>query len=231
VKGPRSLLYGYRRNPRRRLGALVADRYSALDATVVEAFFDNFGMAMSLELVAVLDRLCRQLRPRLVVEFGSGVSTVAMQEALAETDAVLVTIDQSVEWLEQAARRIRDPDGVLFVAAEAGDGLGYRALAEMLAPRRAADLLVVDGPAFADRFTADALEIIVRFAGPTTVWAIDDTHRPENEAAAEQLAETFSLRKRDYDDPIYDGSRFSLLFPPSAETRVLEQPLTAARYQ
>ena len=210
--GPRARIRAYLWHPKRRFGSVVRERYGYLGPDVLDALFANYKMAMSVDLVARLDRLCRELRPRLVVEFGSGVSTIAMQAALAGTGGRLVTVEESIEWLSWTAGRIRDRDGLLFVACEEPAG-PHEALGAILGSSRRADLLVVDGPSRGNRFTGAAFQVYDVLAGPETVWAIDDTHRPENDEAAARIAARMSLRKLDYGDPVGSERRFAILVP------------------
>jgi hypothetical protein len=219
--GPRARIRAYRWDPKRRFGSAVRERYGYLGPDVLDALFANYKMAMSVDLVARLDRLCRGLRPRLVIEFGSGVSTIAMQAALSGTGGRLVTVEESVDWLCRTAGRIRDRDGLVFVACEEPSG-PYEALAAIVGPSRHADLLVVDGPSRGNRFTDAAFQVYDALAGPGTVWAIDDTHRPDNDEAAALIAGRMSLRKLDYGDPIGSERRFALLVPHGVDEAALE---------
>jgi hypothetical protein len=214
---PRARLRAYRWHPKRRYGPAVRERYGYLGEAVLEALFANYKMAMSVDLIARLDRLCRDLRPQLVVEFGSGVSTIAMQAALAGTGATLVSVEESIEWLERTARGIATREGLVLVACEDRHG-PHAALARIVGPARRADLLVVDGPSGGRRFTDEAFGLFDTLAGPKTVWAIDDTHRPENDEAAARLARRLGARKLDYDDPLEGDRRFTFLVPADNST-------------
>jgi len=66
----------------------------------------NEGFAIGADSLNFLDRTIRRLRPRAVLEFGSGQSTVVLAAALADLHgetgpAHLFSIDESPEWLEE----------------------------------------------------------------------------------------------------------------------------------
>lgn len=197
--------------------AAVAEHFSHLDTDVVDHFFENFGFTMPLSLVSRLDRLCRARRPDLVVEFGAGVSTTVLADAVAPYGGFLLSVEADAEWLGPLRDRISQPQRVGFLVFAAGrdedDRLNYPRLSELIRSCGRPGLVVIDGPAVANRFSPAALDAYRTLLSADCVVATDDTDRAENDEAAARLAQEFSLEKRDYGDPLFLNHRYSILYP------------------
>ena len=178
---------------------------------MVDGFFANLGYAMPLTLVHQLVQLVRSRRPALAVEVGSGISTVALNAALAEHSGYLVSIEESQDFAGETFRSLRRPDRVALVCAT-----GAPELAE-LADGWRPGLVSVDGPTGEQRFTDAWLRLYRSLLSPDCVCAIDDTNREDNDAAAAVLARENGLRKHDFVDPVWPARHYSLLLPPGVE--------------
>jgi hypothetical protein len=193
---------------RSRYAPVMRHELAALDPAIVDGFFDNLGYAMPLSLVQQLVELVRERRPRLVVEVGSGISTAALNKALADQSGYLVSIEEDAEFALETLRALPAPDRVALVCATGGGEL-----ADLLRGARP-ELVVVDGPTGQPRFEQPWLGLYRDLLSPECVCAVDDTHRPENDEAAASLAREKSLVKHDFADPAALGRHYSLLLPP-----------------
>jgi predicted O-methyltransferase YrrM len=210
----RAALSGRRRadDPRAGLEPLIRAEFGALDPAVIDGFFANFGFSMALSLVRRLVELVAERRPRLVVEVGSGISTVALNGALAGHGGYLVSLEQNVTHAAATARALPSPDLVALVCITgAADRLAK------IAGGWEPGLVVVDGPAGEQRFSEPWLAFYRAVLSPGCLCAIDDTDRGENDAAAALLADAYGFRRWDFDDPVYARHRYSLLLPPGVE--------------
>jgi hypothetical protein len=212
-----SRLPGRTRSAERRLRrryAAAAASFAHLGDDVLEAFFANFGFAAPLALLSDLDALCRRLRPGAVAEIGSGVSTAVLARAL-EPGAALLSIDQDLGYAARAAELAGPGAAVVFVcAADASE------LERMACDSWRAELVLVDGPAGADRFAEPLASLHRRLLSPEAVCVVDDTDRPENDRGASALAGELGLRRVDRGDPIYTSHRYSILFPPTLDGEI-----------
>jgi len=161
------------------------------------------------------------VKPALVIEFGSGVSTIAIAEALRVSEGCLISIDESMNWSENTRRLLSDPARVVFIWAPAIGGFDYTLLAKVFSPKDKPELVIVDGPSVASRFSEPALRLYSELLSSQSICAIDDTDREQNDKAASQLAARFSLRKVDYGDPIYIHHKYSMLFPSDLSDGIL----------
>jgi predicted O-methyltransferase YrrM len=69
----------------------------------------NWEWAVSWPTARALDRLCEQLRPRHILDLGSGLSTyvVANWARRSGTDVEIVSVDDSPEWLAKTGAFLR----------------------------------------------------------------------------------------------------------------------------
>ena len=189
---------------RQRVYATTA--FPSLSTGVIDAFFDNFGYTIPLSLLQQLVDLCRITRPALAVEIGSGASTRALNEVLAEHDGLLVSIEEDGEWIGRTIATLERPELVVFLAAARADGSGINhAAVEELVRGRTAGVLLIDGPATRERFDHRAVQLFERLVDPP------------NSSAARTLAEKNSLTKFDFGDPIYQQHQYSFLLPAGME--------------
>lgn len=202
---------GRRTDPRAAHAGILARDFSGLAGSLVDAFYANFGYAAPLSLLLHVQSLCAALRPQLVVELGSGLTTRALIGAL-DPEALVISVDESAEWLGRSAEGLPTDARVVLMAAPGPAGLDYDALELLLAGRRP-ELVIVDGPSQQRRFSPEAERLLGRLVTPRCAVVVDDTDRPDNDEGAARLAAACSLRKVDYGDPIYTGHSYSLLLP------------------
>ena len=209
---------------RRQYKTIVEESFNDLSPTVTDAFFDNFGYTMPLSLISKINRLCRELKPFLVVEIGSGVSTMAIAKAIAKTNGVLISIEERIEYLKKTRSLLKNCTKSILLCSSTDGRINYNTLSKALSLKNKPELLVIDGPADEERFSADALKFYQELLFTNCVCAIDDTDREENDLGASRLARDFSLCKVDYRDPIYVNHQYSILFPSGKEDHALSYP-------
>lgn len=195
--------------------------FPKLDPAVLDAFFANFGYAMALSLLVKIDVICKTIRPSLVVEFGSGLSTAVIANALSGHDGFLITFDESMKWLANTHGLLKHTSGVAFVCVPHGEEMDHAALSQYVSWRNKPELVVIDGPSRGVRFSPSALEVYCELLSSSCVCVIDDTDRDQNDLGASRLAADFSLRKCDYGDPIYVNHQYSILLPEDVDDRIL----------
>jgi len=145
---------------------------------------------------------------------------VVLSDALAKTRGFLITIDESLKWLENTYNLVNYKNGVLFVCIP--DITNYHAAwSNYIALKSKPDLIVIDGPSGGNRFSESALKVYNQLLSPNSVCAIDDTDREDNNLGASKLAAEFSLNKMDYGDPIYTKHKYSILFPQHFDYKIL----------
>lgn len=130
----------------------------------------TLDMAMSLEAATLLWALCRNLKPRRVLDLGSGFSTYLLASfSAASTDPPdVVSIDDSRYWLDQTARYIASND-----LPQPKSGLPP--LLDDL-PNRSFDIVSYD---FSDTVTrASLLPRVATLLDKTGVLLLDDMHKP-----------------------------------------------------
>jgi hypothetical protein len=203
-----------RKNARQRYESILQESFGHLSSLIIDAFFANFGYAMALSLISKIDLCCRTLKPDLVIEFGSGLSTVVITEALAATESLIVSVDESMKWLADTYRLVRHPAKTIFICAPVDKEEGnLLMLSKVLSPKAKPGLVIIDGPSGRGRFSEVALRLYQELLSPGCICAVDDTDREENDVGASQLAADFSLLKFDYGDPIYVHHKYSILCP------------------
>ncbi|MFC2043817.1 hypothetical protein ACFLT8_01215 [Chloroflexota bacterium] len=201
------------KHERRRQITQAQTRFPELSSAILEYFFDNFGYTMPLSLLAKIQRICEEIKPKLVVEFGSGLSTMVLCDTLFKSRGFLITIDESMKWLENTYNIINHKDRILFTCIPDINKNYYATLSKYISLKSEPDLIIIDGPSGGNRFSESALKLYNELLSQKSVCVIDDTDREENQLGANKLATKFSLHKIDYGDPIYVNHQYSILFP------------------
>lgn len=187
--------------------------YSGFDNYIFKLWKQNFGFAMELPLLKRLERLCQITKPKLIFEFGSGVSTVVLAKYAQNNDCKIFTLDEEFKYLTQAYNNIKrkyKTDRLTFIYAPNN----YRDFLENLELNKKVDLLIIDGPV-ADRYNEAAKNFYYRIISPGTTCIIDDTDREETNREAEKITKMYSLKKIDYKDAFYSPThQYSILYPP-----------------
>lgn len=205
---------------RRQLESIIRVSFGNLGPLIIDMFFANFGYAMPLSPIPRLDKLCRTLRQDLVIEFGSGVSAVAITDALVGSEGFLISIDESIKWLENTYRLVNHPPKAAFVCAPADGGINHTMLSKVLSLKGKPELVIIAGPSGGERFSEPALRLYQELLSTCCICAVDDTDREENNLGASQLVADFSLRRVDYSDPIYVHHQYSILLPSHFDDHV-----------
>jgi hypothetical protein len=142
---------------------LLQDQLSETQGLVQLVRFDDRypmpfggGWALTADAGAVLVREVALRRPRIVVELGSGVSTLLVGRMLKEAGAgKLYSLDHDAAWAERTRAHVRASgledfvvvlDAPLTSQRHDGDEYEWYTLPEEVAQLREIDLLVVDGP-------------------------------------------------------------------------------------
>ncbi|OJF13696.1 O-methyltransferase [Couchioplanes caeruleus] len=146
--------------------------------------------------------LVRLRRPQLVVELGSGTSTVWLAYALEKTGGRLVSLDHDGDYARKTREQL-DAHGLSAVAEVrtapltelAVDGKTYRWYdVEKLADVRDIDLLLIDGPPAATGPDAryPALHALQSRLAPVATVVLDDADRPDEQDAVRRWTENIT---------------------------------------
>lgn len=165
--------------------------------------------AVSLETASVLAALLEALRPRRVLDLGSGFSSYVVRE-FGATDAEIVTVDDAPEWLARTESYL-DAQGM-----RRGTFRGLDVLQER--DQRPFDLVFDDLGHMATR--CRTLPSVVRLVAPDGIAILDDYHkyrygRLVRACAAVEGARVLSLRSMTRDGL---GRCAALWFPGSSTT-------------
>lgn len=146
------------------------------------------GWAASPDFLLSLFELSRKIKPRLVLELGSGVSTLVLAKSGAKK---IVSLDHSLEFGEQSRSMLKNhkasgvevridelevyPSGFSWYSPQSLKGLAK------------IDLLVIDGPPSATNPDArfPALEFLLPLLSPKGVVMLDDANRADERKLAE----------------------------------------------
>jgi predicted O-methyltransferase YrrM len=171
------------------------------------------GWALGADNAAILAREVKMRRPRLVLELGSGVSTLLVGLLLKEQGGGrLISLDHEAEWAAETRRQVAalglaSVVGVVDAPLEEQTIGGerqrwYRLPAEMPADG-SVDLLVVDGPPQSTDPSGlpryPALPVLARYLSERAIVFIDDAARMgEAKMLARWAAELPGWRQRTY---------------------------------
>lgn len=183
--------------------------YNGLDITA--PLPPSRGWAVSPDFAAILASLIQEHRPGLVVEAGSGLSTLISAYVLRkngggqvisldhnEVYAAATTRNVAAHGLEDLARVIFAP--LIRTSIHEKDWLWYDTKA--LQNVQSIDILVVDGPPASTQRLAryPALPILAPFLSDNAIIVIDDAFRPdERQMVARWLEEFDGFTARDVD--------------------------------
>jgi predicted O-methyltransferase YrrM len=146
--------------------------------------------------------LIRTRQPRLVVELGSGTSTVWLGYALEKIGARLISLDHDSDYAART-REMLDAHGLTGVAEVrvaplselTTDGRTYQWYdVEQLADLRGIDLLLIDGPPAATGPDArfPALHVLESRLAATATVVLDDVNRPDEQEAVRRWTESIA---------------------------------------
>ncbi|MEW6172008.1 MAG: hypothetical protein AB1510_02935 [Bacillota bacterium] len=187
--------------------------FPELEPEIINLFFANFGYTMPLSLLVKLKSLCNATACKFVVEFGSGLSTLVLSNAISPNGFV-ISFEENIEWLSNTSKLLNDQNrSISLICLPSSQGMNYDLVLRYLSFPNKPELVVIDGPSKGDRFSPCALDVYHKLLSPNCICVIDDTDRRENNVGATNLAGDFSLRKIDYGDPIYTNHQYSILMP------------------
>jgi predicted O-methyltransferase YrrM len=169
------------------------------------------GFAASPDFLLEISRVMRKERPSLIVELGSGISTLVMAKQLGRKSK-LISIDHSRDYAEATEEILSQNKvkGVKIIVAELDPQTNWYSL-EKLKGINGIDLLVIDGPPQSVGVDArhPATFFIEKLNSGATVM-IDDTKRESEE----RLAHTFSKRLPNYTLRFLDHEKGTALLQP-----------------
>lgn len=157
--------------------------------------------AASPDLLLYLYTSVRALRPRLVLECGSGVSTVVLAYALrANGSGQLISLEHLAEYRETTLSWISDHGLDSWVDVRLAPLSQVRIAGELWPwysidqlPEAQVDLLLVDGPPGTTRQQArfPALPILADRLSPGALVILDDTYRSQEASVAEKWGDLY----------------------------------------
>jgi predicted O-methyltransferase YrrM len=150
------------------------------------------GWAASPDFLLTLAHVTKNVRPRLTVELGSGISTLVLAKSGAKK---IISLDHSEEFGNQT-RSMLDAHKVRGVEIRINElesySTGYKWYAKSsLKGLAKIDLLVIDGPPSSTNPDAryPALEHLVGLLSPRATIVLDDVYREEERKLADAMAQ------------------------------------------
>ena len=149
------------------------------------------GWAGSPDLLLTIYQLVKSLKPKNVVELGSGVSTLVLAKSGARK---VISFDGSAEYAQKTrdllkAHAVRGVDvRTAELAPYKGGSLWYAT--EEFKDLKSIDFLLIDGPQSGDDNNAryPALEMLIGKLTPKAIIVLDDVNRPGERKLAEDFA-------------------------------------------
>jgi predicted O-methyltransferase YrrM len=161
------------------------------------------GWVGSPDLLVTLVHVVRTFKPKLVVELGSGVSTVVMAKAGAKK---IISFDGSEEFA-RGTRNLLAAHGARGVEVRATKLAPYKNSSGWYDPSafrdiKKIDLLVIDGPQGGDDSNAryPALDVLLSKLSPKAIIILDDANRPGERKLAEDFAAALPKHSLDFLD-------------------------------
>jgi Methyltransferase domain len=183
--------------------------YASIDLSWISPAPTTDGWTLAPDALQFLTAIVRVLRPRHILELGSGLSTRVLARAAGPLSptCVISSIDHDPEYNWATAFPTPDPGAAtvsfqlapLVVRNFGGKFLGaYLIRASQLATMSPADLVVIDGPPVNLGGREGALYQVLDFARPGTLILLDDAKRSEERTALrawnDNLAETITVQ-------------------------------------
>jgi hypothetical protein len=150
---------------------------------------DLLGMwALDADTIAFLWKRIQQDRPKVIIECGAGVSTLALAKSIAdyesgsETFASLLSFEQDL-WVKKGVEKRLEICGLKSVtilhapiSKEGEYQFDENQLREHLGSEKV-DWVIVDGPAGPEGCRVSTLPFLARFCRPGARWFLDDSFR------------------------------------------------------
>lgn len=195
--------------------------FAHLGNSVIKSFLRNYDYALPLSLLEKIDLINKKARPKLIVEFGSGVSTLMWSKNLSAY-STLVTVEEDIDFLKQTKELVEGTAArqkILFIYSPKLPGLeNYETLLNCWDFKSPAGAMLIDGPK-GDRFTEKAVKLYEKMLDAGSFCLIDDTDREITNQQAKILAEKKRLLKYDFQDEIRPNHRYSVLAPASVNIK------------
>ena len=171
------------------------------------------GWAASPDLLLSISQLVKEQKPKLVVELGSGVSTLVVAKSGAKK---VISFDGDDDYAEQTRTLIRQ-HGVRGVEVRLAPLMPYRGGANWYDPSKFKDLknidlLIVDGPQGGDNSDAryPALEVLLKKLSAKAIVILDDVNR----TGERKLAEDFAKVLPNHELRILDHEKLTAVISP-----------------
>lgn len=149
------------------------------------------GWVASPDLLLTISQLVKEHKPKLVVELGSGVSTLVVAKSGAKK---VISFDGDAEFAEQTRELLKE-HGVRGVEVRLASLMPFRGGANWYDPSKFKDLknidlLIVDGPQGGDNSDAryPALEVLLNKLSSKAIIVLDDVNRTGERKLAEDFA-------------------------------------------
>ena len=170
---------------------------------VLTAFRNSGGLNWALQpyKLVSLDRLVRRLRPRSILEIGSGSSTVVFACYAHEEGADFTSVDESEHWVANTVamlQRFGVHSAVSTKVCSKSIALLRREARYLDMPRITADLVFIDGPALevdGNKVTDAACIDILSLPRPKYI--IVDMRKPTVERLSIELADEYDVERSD----------------------------------
>jgi predicted O-methyltransferase YrrM len=180
----------------RAVEALDAARSMAPETNLdwLDPSLNDDGWALAPDALRFLAALMAELRPRHVLEFGSGVSTLVLAHSAASSgDVKISSVEHDPFYAGRTAELLRQKDGEHLVFLQVAPLVARVRAGELhpiylldraaLASERPADIILIDGPPAALGGRTGMLYQALDLAQAGTIVLLDDAaRRPEQEA-------------------------------------------------
>jgi predicted O-methyltransferase YrrM len=192
----------------------------------------DYGFSAAPELLLLLREIIREEKPKVVLEMGSGLSTVVAAGALSENQIGKVTAWEHLDRYRAETQRIINAHGTESYGCVESvpleeltiDGKAFTWFKPTHAIETEIDLLFVDSPPGHTGRSArfPAVPVLAPNFAADCIIILDDVHRPDE-------AETFSLwgemlpSKRAKVCNLPGSRSFGILFNPSTDSRWTNQ--------
>lgn len=152
--------------------------------------------------------LFEKVKPRFVVEIGSGTSSVWLGYLAEKYESSVVTIEHDESFamrtrellLEHSLQNIVEVKHAPLTDIEIGEHTHLWYETDFIAGLNEVDLLFVDGPvgSSSEKARYPALPLLVNKLSRNAVVVLDDTHRDDEEAIAKQWISEYGLERVDH---------------------------------
>lgn len=158
--------------------------------------------AGSPDFLSILIEQTKFIHPKVIVEAGSGVSSIVLSELLmsSHSDAVHIALDHEQQYADATRRKIRNPNSRIVLAPLRDytiDGKSWKWYdLDQLPETGPIDLLIIDGPP--EKLQAQArypaLPLLLERLSPHAVVLVDDANRKDDTAVVKRWMTEYGLR-------------------------------------